>query len=113
IVTGRILKVDIAEEAVSFQCITEEIELERHVTPAQYGRVYDHWDLADVARDMLQGWHTLRVKDQSQWEEAIEAVNVDTITEPGVVMLAKSSGRYVAQGHIVLRFAKSDVPDFV
>ena len=113
IVTSRILKVDITDETIAFQCLTEEIELERHVTPAQYGRVYDHWDLADVARDMLHGWSVLRVKDQSQWEEAIEAVNVDTTTEPGVVMLAKSGGKYVAQGYIVLRFAKSDVPDFV
>jgi len=113
IVTGRILKVDITDETVNIQCLTEEIELEKHVTPSQYGRVYDHWDLADVARGMLHGWYVLRVKDQSQWGGAIEAVNVDIMTEPGVVMLAKSGGKYVAQGRIVLRFAKPDVPGFV
>src|SRR5690606_21934772 len=36
-----------------------------------------------------------------------------TTTEPGVVMLAKSGGRYVASGHITVRFKRDDVPDFL
>lgn len=112
VVTGRISKRDIKDDTITIQCHTEEIELESHVTPAQYGRKWDHWDLADVARDMLRGWHVQRVKDKTQWDAAIERVNVDTSTEPGVVMLAKSGGKYVSQGHITLRFSKADVPGF-
>lgn len=112
VVTGRISKRDIGDDTVTIRCHTEEIELESHITPAQYGRKWDHWDLADVARDMLRGWHVQRVKDKTQWDAAIERVNVDTSTEPGVVMLAKSGGKYVSQGHITLRFSKADVPGF-
>lgn len=113
VVTGRITKVDIGADTITLQCHTEEIELESAVTPAQYGRVWDDWDLADVARDLLHGWHVLRVKDKSQWDAAIDRSNVDTSTEPGVVMLAKSGGRYVASGYITVRFEKADVPGFV
>src|SRR5690606_25268832 len=113
VVTGRISHRDIGDETVTITCHTEEILLEANITPAQYGRKWDGWDLADVARDVLMGWHVQRVKDRTQWDAAIERVNVDTATEPGVVMLAKdSSGRYQASGHITLRFRRADVPDF-
>lgn len=114
VVTGRISHRDIGDETVTITCHTEEILLEANITPAQYGRVWDDWDLADVARDVLGGWHVQRVKDRTQWDTAIEAVNVDTATEPGVVMLAKdSSGRYRASGHITLRFSRQHIADFV
>jgi len=113
VVTGRISTRNIGDDVVTITCHTEEIVLESHTAPAQYSRVYDGWDLADVARHQLHGWHTLRCKDQTQWADAIEAVNVNMTTEPGAVMLTKSGGRYVADGHVTVRFNRADVPNFV
>jgi len=42
-------------QVVTVEAYTEEILLETNLTPAQYGKVWDGWDLADVARDLL-GW---------------------------------------------------------
>ena len=53
-------------QVVTVEAYTEEILLEANLTPAQYGKVWDGWDLADVARDLLDGWQTLRVKAQEQ-----------------------------------------------
>jgi len=112
-VAGPIVGRKLGRTATTLECMTEEILLERSRTPAQYGRVWHGMDLADVARDLLRGWETLRVKDRSQWEAAVERVNVDTGTEPGIVMLAKDgSGRYQASGYIVLRFRAAEVPGF-
>src|SRR5690606_18198529 len=113
ILTGRISNRLLKDDVVELQCHTEEILLESHVTPAQYSRVIDGLDIGDLARMMLQGWHTVRVKARAQWNAAIEKLNVDTDTEPGLVLLAKDGeGRYHEQGHIVLRFRKSQIPDF-
>jgi len=82
--------------------------------PAQYGAVWDGWDLADVARDLLDGWAGLRVKDQSQWQDRmVDSQNIDLDTEPGTVMLAKrSNGRYHESGYMVVKFDKNEIPDF-
>src|SRR5690606_10299417 len=80
IVTGRISNRHVREHVIELQCHTEEILLESHVTPAQYSRVIDGLDIGDLARMMLQGWHTARVKAKAQWDAAIEKVNVDTGT---------------------------------
>ena len=83
-------------------------------TPAQYGAVWDGWDLADVARDLLDGWQSLRVKDKSQWQQRIiSSSNVDLNTEPGIVMLTKRpNGRYQDSGYITLKFSKSEISNF-
>jgi len=101
-------------QVVTVEAYTEEILLETNLTPAQYGKVWDGWDLADIARDLLDGWQTLRVKAQEQWQDRIvSSSNVDLTTEPGVIMLAKrSNGRYYENGHITLLFDKSEVVDF-
>ena len=57
--------VDPLGQIVTIEAMTEEILLEGNLTPAQYGKVWDNWDLADVARDLLDGWQSLRVKAQS------------------------------------------------
>ena len=108
-ITGRALG-----QVVTVFAATEEILLESIVTPAQYGAVWDGWDLADVARDLLDGWQTLRVKAPEQWQSRIvERQNVDFTTDPGKVMLAKrSDGRYHENGYLVLKFAKTEVLDF-
>jgi len=54
-VSGRINSRTLGE-LVTIQAYTEEILLESNLTPAQYGMVWDGWDLADVARDLLDGW---------------------------------------------------------
>lgn len=114
VVTGRIAHRDIGEDTVTITCHTEEILLRSNVTPAQYGRVWDDWDLADLARDVLNGWHVQRVKDKTQWDSALEFHNVDTTTEPGIVMLSKdASGRYHGTGYITLRFSRQNIGNFL
>ena len=101
-------------QVVTVEAYTEEILLEANLTPAQYGKVWDGWDLADVARDLLDGWQTLRVKAQSQWQDRMVASsNVDLTTDPGLVMLAKrASGQYYDSGYLTLVFNKSEIPNF-
>lgn len=101
-------------QVVQVMGYTEEILLENNVTPAQYGMVWDGWDLADLARDLLDGWQSLRVKAQSQWQDRIVASsNVDLATNPGHIMLAKrSNGRYFENGYVVLLFNKSEITNF-
>jgi hypothetical protein len=112
-VSGRITTRDVAATTVTVRALTEEILLERNLCPAQYGRVFDNWDLADVARHILKGWHVERVKSRGQWAAAIEASNADINTEPGLVLLTKDGcGRYHSEGHITLRFMSADFPDF-
>jgi len=101
-------------ELVEIQAFTEEILLEGNLTPAQYGKVYDGWDLAYVARDILDGWQSIRVKDKSQWQAYMaDSSDVDLDTEPGVVMLAKSGGQYRPSGYITLQFDSGEVRDFL
>ena len=108
-ITGRALG-----QVVTVFAATEEILLESSITPAQYGAVWDGWDLAGVARDLLDGWQTLRVKAQEQWQDRIvSSSNVDLTTDPGKVMLAKrSNGRYYDSGYITLLFNKNEIIDF-
>jgi hypothetical protein len=108
-ITGRELG-----QTITVAAMTEEILLEQIITPAQYGRVWDGWDLADVARDLLDGWHSIRVKAQSQWQSyMVASSHVDLNTEPGVVMLAKQAdGRYYESGYITLLFDSGEISDF-
>jgi len=106
--TGKITGRDFTEEHLVVQALTEEILLENIVTPAQYGMVWDDWDIADVARDLLQNWYVVRVKDQTEWELATSE-NIDSSTEPGVIMLAKDEfGSYLPEGYIVLHFNQTE-----
>src|SRR5690606_37145476 len=68
-VAGPIVGRKLGRTATTLECMTEEILLERNRTPAQYGRVWHGMDLADVARDLLRGWHVDRRKDKSQRSE--------------------------------------------
>lgn len=112
-VSGRITGRDVGTTSVSIKAMSEEILLERNLCPAQYGRVFDNWDLADLARFLLKGWHVERVKSQSQWSMAIESSNIDITTEPGLVMLAKDiNGKYYPSGFITMRFNRTVIPDF-
>ena len=101
-------------QVVTVEAYTEEILLEANLTPAQYGKVWDGWGLADVARDLLDGWRSLRVKAQSQWQDRMVASsNIDLTTDPGLVMLAKrASGQYYDSGYITLVFNKSEISNF-
>lgn len=112
-VSGKIVGRTLGQ-IVTVEAYTEEILLETNLTPAQYGKVWDNWDLADVARDLLDGWQTIRVKDQSQWQSyMVGSSNIDLTTDPGKVMLAKrSNGRYYESGYITLLFNKNEIIDF-
>ena len=105
--TGKIVSRDFTDTHLVVQALTEEIILENIITPAQYGMVWDDWDIADVARDLQNNWLTLRVKDQIEWEDYVEAENIDTTTEPGVIMLAKDEfGAYLPEGYAIYKFSK-------
>lgn len=113
VITGKIVGRQI-KDGVIINALTEECILESNLTPAQYGSVWEGWDLADLARDLKLGWQVLRIKSQSQWQARLVASsNIDLTSEPGVVMLAKrSSGRYYSSGYITLKFDKSEIFDF-
>ena len=112
--TGRISGRTFGRE-VTIQAYTEEILLESYLTPAQYGMVWEGWDLAAVARNLIWGWHSLRVTDKNQWlERLVDSGNVDLDTEPGRILLAKTaSGAYRTNGYITLKFRRDEIPDFV
>jgi hypothetical protein len=101
-------------QVVTVEAYTEEILLESNLTPAQYGMVWDGWDLADVARDLLDGWQSIRVKDQSQWQSyMVASSNIDLTTDPGHVMLTKrADGRYNSSGYITLAFGAGEIVNF-
>src|SRR5690606_1800713 len=70
-------------QVVTVEAYTEEILLESNLTPAQYGAVWDGWDLADVARDLFDGWQTLRVKAQVQClDRIVSSSNADLSKDP-------------------------------
>lgn len=108
-ITGRSLG-----QVIIVEALTEEILLEQNRTPAQYGKVWDGWDLADVARDLRYGWATKRLKAPSQWLGAIVASsNIDYTTDPGHLMLAKTThGVYHEYGYVTIRLNKSQFPSF-
>lgn len=111
--TGKIVSRDFTETHLVVQALTEEIILENMIVPAQYGMVWDDWDISDVARDLVDNWYVLRVKDQTEWEAAYASDDIDTSTEPGLVMLAKDdNGSYISSGYIDLHFESSSVPNF-
>lgn len=111
--TGKIVSRDFTDTHLVVQALTEEIILENMITPAQYGMVWDDWDISDVARDLVDNWYVLRVKDQTEWEAAYASDDIDTSTEPGLVMLAKDdNGSYISSGYIDLHFESSSVPNF-
>lgn len=105
LITALIAKRDFTDTSIELKCYTEETLLTKYLTPAQYGRKYESWDIADIARDMAKGWSVQRVKAKSQWD-AGTLVNVDTSTEPGKVLLSKSSGTYNASGSVTLTFSR-------
>jgi len=111
--SGKIVGRDLGQ-VVTVHAMTEEILLEANLTPAQYGKVWEGWDLADVARDLLDGWQTLRVKAQEQWQRyMVNSYRVDLTTDPGLVMLAKDAeGKYYQSGYITLMFSADEIPNF-
>ncbi|WP_018249712.1 phage tail protein [Orenia marismortui] len=113
VITGKITKKEQGDQVVTLKAMTEEILLESNICPAQYGLVYQNVDLADFARNILKGWETLRVKYQSEWQDAIETYQVDLDTLPGKVILQKDeNGQYYSDGYITLRFDSNNIENF-
>ncbi len=112
--TGRISGRSHGNE-ITLNALSEEVLLEQYLTPAQYGLVYEGWDIAAVARDLLFGWETLRVTDLSQWQDrVIEQYQVDLFTDPGRVLLEKKpNGQYHSEGYIILSFSKDEIENFM
>lgn len=111
--SGRIVARDVGPDAVRLTALTEEILLSSILTPDNYGPVFANLDLAEVARQCLDGWYPQRVASKTQWDAALEKSNVDTATLPGKVVLAKDAGKhYLPSGYITVRFQSSSVPGF-
>ena len=104
LITGIISKRDFTDTNVTLKAHTEENLLTRYLSPSQYGRKYENWDIQDIANDMSRAWLVQRVKAKSQWDAGV-LTNVDTATEPGKVLLSKS-GAYHASGSITITFDK-------
>ena len=104
---GIIAKREFTEETVSLKAHTEEHLLSLYRTPADYGIKYDNTDICDVARDMINGWSTERIK--GNWDDAEDESQIDYTTDPRMVFLAKDgSGIYYATGYITFRFERPD-----
>lgn len=110
--SGRINSRDADQDVVTISALSEESLLEGVLVPPQYGLVFNHLDLAEVARRLLRPWHVLRVNTRSQWEAGPERLNVDTATEPGRVILGRDGTRYRANGHAVVQFNSASVTAF-
>lgn len=114
VAVAKVTSRDIEEDTIDINAVTEEILLDRVVTPENYGLVYQNWDLADVARDLAYPFYPLRVAFEEDWvSRQVSATNVDETREPGVVMLSDAGlGEFNTPGEIIIRFEKSEVPDF-
>ena len=117
--SGVIVERDVGEDTIEIKAFTEEELLRRNTTPAQYGDILSGQDITDVLREIVDGWETKRVKTQEQWEltipnggRVLDSNNIDTTTEPGVIMLEKTNGNYATDGFIELRFENVEYDDF-
>ena len=117
--SGVIVERDVGDDTIEIKAFTEEELLRRNTTPAQYGDILSGQDITDVLREIVDGWETKRVKTQEQWEltirnggRVLDSNNIDTTTEPGVIMLEKTNGDYATDGFIELRFENVEYDNF-
>ena len=104
---GIIAKRDFSDTTITLKAHTEEHLLSLYRTPADYGIKYDNTDICDLARDMLNGWRTIRFKQN--WDEAEASSQVDITTDPSVVILDKDgAGVYYDTGYITFEFSQPD-----
>ena len=112
---GIIAKRDFTDTTITLKAHTEEYLLSLYRTPADYGIIYDNTDICDLARDMLNGWRTIRFKQN--WDGIIVVTNgsvvdtsqIDIATEPSVVILDKDgAGVYFSTGYMTFEFSQPD-----
>ena len=111
-ITGRIYKTLQDVDTLKITALSEEVALTDALIPPAYTRALDSLDLADLARELRYDRRLIRVKDQTEWEAATASAGVDTTTDPGTVLLAKTGTQYNQAGSITLTFASADVEEF-
>lgn len=113
VMSGIITARDLNHEIIGVDGYTDEILLERYRTPANYGAFYDDFTIGDAVAHSLRSWHVMRVASAEDWSaRVVNSSNVDLLTEPGQVLLAKDgAGVYFPQGHITLHFQYSELVD--
>lgn len=110
---GKVIKRDITDNTVTLMALTEECKMESVLCPAQYGRKYEDYDLADVVRDLNKGWYTQRIKSNTQWDTSIDSSNIDSSSMTNAILLTKgSNGIYNSDGYATYRFQSTDVANF-
>lgn len=104
--TGRITSRNADSRELSLEAIGHEDRLARLKTPRNW-QGWNGLDLADFVRDVLRQFRFRRFSAQSDWQGARASANVDVVTEPGSVMLARQAyltgQQFVASGWIELR----------
>lgn len=101
---GYITARDFTENPYRIECITNEALLRRVIVPRAWKR-WNNWDLADAVRDLTLGFKVQTKNTGDDWLNAVEKWNVDVLTWPGKVVLAKdTAGAYVPHGYITVQF---------
>ena len=112
--SGKITSRDIQDNVISIEAFTEEILLEKNIVPAQYSKVIQNQDIADIARCCLQGWESKRIKSNSKWNDQTNFLEKHQVeVSNNRVSLAKNGTTYYQNGYIIKRFEKSDYNNFV
>lgn len=111
-ITGRIYKTNQSLDSLSITALSEAVQLTDALIPMSFTRALANLDLADLARELRWDREVLRIKDQTEWENSIAGAGLDTTTDPGTVLLAKTGTQYNQAGSLTLEFDSADVEEF-
>lgn len=103
-VAGHVTARDFTSNPYRIECMTNEALLRRTLVPWAWKK-WNNWDLADAVKDLVLGFKTQAKNTVNDWLNAVERNNVDVLTWPGRVVLAKDvAGAYVPHGYITVPF---------
>lgn len=101
---GYITARDFTSNPYRIECMTNEALLRRSIAPRAW-KGWNNWDLADAVKDLTLGFKTQTKNTGDDWLAAVDKSNVDVLTWPGRVVLAKDvAGAYVPHGYITVQF---------
>lgn len=101
---GYITARDFTSNPYRIECMTNEALLRRNIVPRAWKK-WNSFDLADAVKDLTLGFKTQVKNTGDDWLNAVEKNNVDVLTWPGRVVLAKDvAGAYVPHGYITVQF---------
>ncbi len=101
---GYVTARDFTGNPYRIECMTNEALLRRTLVPRAWKK-WNNFDLADAVKDLTLGFKIQAKNTGDDWLNAIEKNNVDVLTWPGRVVLAKDvTGAYVPHGYITVQF---------